>query len=307
MKLSELLENYWLKFPAALYALGLIVHNIYLFQFGVYEFELVEVRYILSGLGLVGFVLICWLYTSIRVNLSYIPDSLALKKLLPWLLRIVSLPYAVYLVLYGTDIVDVFSYSPELTFIFVLVSGIAYFVVFYSVTDLIFMTGDGDGLGSRVVRFLFRVLSLPILLFTLFVCTKSSEFSSIFWSTVSFFPLFLGLALFQLDKKHGVELNYLDSNALKKHENWFQIVFGLIGCIYVFGLVVSNYTENIYPRIPAALGGALTTTASIYSDGKVYKARIINENQSWILFQDLGGDAALVKLRSDSIDKVEYQ
>ena len=78
-----MIEKYWLKIPIVLYVLGLIVHNVYLSQYGNNDFELVEAKYILSGFGLVGFVLICFTYTSIKVNLSYIGDSFRPKNIIP--------------------------------------------------------------------------------------------------------------------------------------------------------------------------------------------------------------------------------
>jgi len=82
----KLKEDYWLKIPVILYTIGFIVHNVYLSQFGSHEFELIQAKYILSGFGLIGFSAVCFAFTSIRVNLSYIPDTFSslTKALLLW-------------------------------------------------------------------------------------------------------------------------------------------------------------------------------------------------------------------------------
>ena len=72
--------------------LDLLFINAYLSNFGSYEFQLVQAKYILSGFGLIGFSLVCFVYTGIKVNLSNISKSLSIDKILPWSLRVIALP-----------------------------------------------------------------------------------------------------------------------------------------------------------------------------------------------------------------------
>jgi hypothetical protein len=74
----ELIEKHWIKIPVILYIVGFVVHNAYLSNFGSYEFQLVQAKYILSGFGLIGFSVVCFVYTGIKVNLSTLVKALLL-------------------------------------------------------------------------------------------------------------------------------------------------------------------------------------------------------------------------------------
>ncbi|MBB5321646.1 hypothetical protein [Marinobacter oulmenensis] len=305
MNLPKFMESNWLKASFLLYGVGLVVHNSYLAQFGIQEYELVEARYIVSGVGFIGFVVVCCTYMAIKVNLSYIGDSLKPKQLLPWLFRIFSLPYVVHLALFGNTLKDTFGSDLLLTNFVNGFTALAQFMVLFSVSDLVFMTSDGDKKPARVVRSLIRVWSVPFLLFTAFLAYSNAEFRGTVWATTYFFFLFLGLALVQSDSRHGVDPKYLDPNTSKEHEDRFQIIFGLLACFYIFWLVVTNYTENIYQRMPASLGGAKTFEAKIYTEEGSYEGIVLYETDSWLVFRAGGDNIKIVKIKADIVEKIE--
>ncbi len=68
----QFFREHYIKLPIVLYVLGFAVHNAYLSLYGSYEFELIQARYILSGIGFFGFVSICVAYMSFHLNLSYL-------------------------------------------------------------------------------------------------------------------------------------------------------------------------------------------------------------------------------------------
>jgi len=302
----KLKEDYWLKIPVILYTIGFIVHNVYLSQFGSHEFELIQAKYILSGFGLIGFSAVCFAFTSIRVNLSYIPDTFSsLTKVLPWLLRVVSLPYVIYWVLYPEN----FKFDPEHAELFetsfFFIKNIAIFVVFFSINDLVFMLSDGDVVSARIIRGLFSFLAIPMVIVTFIFIAFDSIFSGIFQTTIFFFIGFIGVALRQADNKHGIEVNELDKNSETSHKQQFSILVGIIAVFLMMWFMVSNYSEHIYPRIPVALGGAKLVHAKLVLKDRTIDSYIIQETDTWIIFKN-NETKVTEKIKTEFIDEVIF-
>ena len=301
----EFLKNNWIKAPILLYVIGFVVHNTYLSNFGSYEFELVQAKYILSGFGAVAFYSICFAYISIKVNLSYIPDSLHFDKLLPWLLRVVSLPYVIYSFLYLDSATDLLIDGDSLVKLSALFFQTAAFVVTFSLFDLVFMYSEGERLNARVIRSVFRIISVPMIIATIIIAWNNAEFSSVVKASAYLFFVFLGLSFGQEDRKNCIEPDYLDSNTKEEHQNLFKIFFNIIAITFVLWLIVFNYVAAVYPKIPAALGGAKIELVQIYSGNKIISSKLIQETRDWILYinQETGN---VEKIKSNLVEKITY-
>ncbi len=154
----DFLKDNYVRIPVLLYVLGFAVHNAYLSMYGSYEFELIQARYILSGIGFVCFIVISFSYMCIQVNLSYLPDNFKPKKLLPWLLRIVSLPSVYYAYLYSCELsFDPNTLSESLAFSIYIYLG--NFVVTMSLFNVIACFDDGDDLLSKLYRWVGYISS----------------------------------------------------------------------------------------------------------------------------------------------------
>lgn len=303
----ELLEKHWIKIPAILYVVGFIVHNVYLSNFGSYEFQLVQAKYILSGFGVIGFSVICFVYTGIKVNLSNISKSLTIDRVLPWSLRVISLPYFVYTILYGKELFDV-SHTPKdsLVTIGFLASMIAHVVVTYSIFNIVLMAGAEDSWLSKLFGFLSRILAIPMLLVTLVIAWNIPEFSGIMKSTTYFFFGYIGIAMSQDDKQLGIKPNYTDTETIEKHENLYQIAFGIIAVVFMLWMVISNYTKYIYPKIPVALGGAKLEFVSIKTKEKSYDSYLIQETKDWVMYVD-NSSGQVEKIKTSLIEKIVFK
>ena len=301
----EFLKNNWLKIPILLYVVGFIVHNSYLASFGSYEFELVQAKYILSGFGAIAFSMICFAFISIKVNLSYIFDTFHIDKLLPWLLRVTCFPYFIYAFLYLDSITDLLINENVFIRLSTLFFVIANFVVVFSIFDLAFMYSKGERLSARVLRSLFRILSIPMILVTFIISWNIPEFSSVVKATTYLFFGLIGLGLRQEDRKYGFEPDYLDSNTEESHQDLFSIFFGVIAISFILWSIVSNYVNAIYPRIPVALGGAKIELVDIHSRGITTNSMLIQETDKWILY--INNESGNVeKIKSSLVDKIIY-
>ena len=301
----EYLKKNWIKAPLILYLIGFVVHNSYLAKYGNYEFELVQAKYILSGFGAVAFSMFCFAYISIKANLSYIFDSFDVDNLLPWLLRIISLPYIIYSVLYLNSPYELLVNSNPLIKLSAIFFFIANFVFSFTLMDLVFLFSKGGKLGARIIRSIFRVLSIPMIFGTMVIAWNNAEFSSIVKASTYFFFCLIGLGLVQEDRKFGFESDFLDENAKEKHKDMFAIIVGVIAIAFLFGQIVTNYVNAIYPKIPVALGGAKIESVEIYSGSIKSKSLLIQETDKWVLYinEDTGN---VEKLKSSKVDKIIY-
>jgi hypothetical protein len=301
----EVLKNNWLKIPVLLYVVGFIVHNSYLANFGSYEFELVQAKYILSGFGTIAFSMICFAFISIKVNLSYVFDMFHIDKLLPWLLRVTCLPYFIYTFLYLDSITNLLINENILIRLSSLFFVIANFVVMFSICDLAFMYSKGGSLSARFLRSLFRVLSIPMILATFIISWNIPEFSSVVKAATYLFFCLIGLGLRQEDRKHGIEPDYLDSKTEESHQDLFTIFFGVIAISFILWVIVSNYVDAIYPRIPVAFGGAKIELVDIHSGSTTINSMLIQETNKWVLY--INNDSGNVeKIKSSLVDKIVY-
>ncbi|OLQ88277.1 hypothetical protein BIY22_08925 [Vibrio panuliri] len=301
----DFLKDNYVRVPVLLYVLGFAVHNAYLSMYGSYEFELIQARYILSGIGFVGFIALSFSYMCIQVNLSYLPDNLKPKKLLPWLLRIASLPSVYYVYLYSYDLSLDLSASPDSLALSIYIS-FGNFVVMMSLFNLIACLHDGDDLFSKLYRWVGYVSSIPFIFLAFYVASQNEELRDIGIVIVYFVAGLLGLSLQQADSKNGFEPDYLDPDAKEEHENRFQLLVGSIAIFLIMWSAITKYSEVIYPNIPTALGGSKLEAATLFIGDEKIDAEVIQETSNWFLIIN-SSSGTIEKIKSSGITKIVYQ
>ncbi|HHF0549689.1 TPA: hypothetical protein ACPHT3_004335 [Vibrio alginolyticus] len=301
----DFLKNNYVKVPVFLYVLGFAVHNAYLSIYGSYEFELIQARYILSGIGFVGFVALSFSYMCIQINLSYLPDNLKPKKLFPWLLRLVSLPSIFYTYLHSFEGPITGNVDIETLALYIYIS-LGNFIVVMSLFNLIACLHHGDDIFAKLYRWFGYFFSIPMILLTFYVASQNEDLRDIFIVMMYFFAGFLGLALQQVDSKNGFEPDYLDSGAKSEHENRFQLLIGSIAIFLMIWSAITKYSEVIYPNIPTALGGSRLESATLYLDDDQYDVDVIQETKSWFLILN-NNTGNVEKIKVSDINKIVYR
>ncbi|WP_157576832.1 hypothetical protein [Pseudoalteromonas rubra] len=303
----DIIEKHWIKIPAILYVVGFIVHNSYLSSFGSYEFQLVQAKYILSGFGAVVFSVICIVYTGIKVNLSNVSKSLTIDKVLPWSLRVISLPYVIYAILYGKELFEIGRDAKDsLILIGVLASLIAHAVVACTILDIALMPGDNESRLKKTLSFLSRALSIPMLIVTLVIAWNIPEFSGVLKATTYFFFGYVAIAMSQNDKGLGIELRCTDPDIKERYDKLYQAAFSIVGVFFVLWTIASYYTKYIYPKIPVALGGAKLEFVSIKTKEKVYDSYLIQETKDWVMYIDKSS-GQVEKIKTSLIEKIVFK
>jgi hypothetical protein len=302
----DFIQSNWLKVPVALYVAGFVVHNVYLSQFGVYEFELVEARYVLSGIGFLGFTALILAYSSIKIDLSCLENSCRIDKLLPWAARVLALPYVVFGILYGPEEFDLLDLTNGAAPIVIACSRVAHMIVGFAIFDLVLMPAEGDSLLARLTRSIYRIVPIPLLVVTIAIAVFNEQFRGVAFACTYPFFLFMGVAFYQVDKKHGIEPNYLDNNANAEHETYFVIIVGIISISVLMGILVTNYSQHIYPKIPSAIGGSRIEVAVILVNGTTQRVGIVQETKEWLIVRD-PKTRKVSKIKIATVDRIDFE
>ncbi|EGR4363171.1 hypothetical protein DDM66_17435 [Vibrio cholerae] len=300
----QFFREHYIKLPIVLYVLGFAVHNAYLSLYGSYEFELIQARYILSGIGFFGFVSICVAYMSFHLNLSYLPYNYRIRIVLPWLLRVFSLPAIIYIFLHGQPrFSDVSSAKDELWLWLYLLFG--QLVVFSSLSNILFSLTSGNDIYAKIVRALSFWCAIPFLILCFYASSHSPELKSLVMFILCFLGGFAGLSLSHVNRNYDIEAEYLSPEAKEEHENSFQIIVGILALCFVCWSAISKYSEDIYPYIPTAIGGSKIEAATLYSGTGIASVEIIQETSSWFLVRNLD-TKKIEKIKASSVDRVVY-
>lgn len=296
----ELLKQYWLRIPVALYFIGLLIHNSYLSQFGSYDFQPLNIQYIMTGLGLVVFMTSCFLYLSIKVNLSYIPETLSSPKKWNTLSRASSLPYLCYFILrpnFLNEITknDLIIKSISLTLIF-----LASLVMFISISSIF----DEEGYkNAKIMQFILKYAAIPLTIGLIIMMYYFPDLKGIAFA--SLYPLLGmgGLAMAQSDRKHNVDFNILQENSKPTHE--LTAAIGVLFLSVISGLygVVGAYSKYIYTALPVGYGGAKTEHVHLYHKNKYIDAKLIQTGPRWILYKNIK-TGNIEQIKNSSVDKI---
>ncbi len=241
------------------------------------------------------------------MNLSQVSKSLAIDKILPWLLRVVSFPYFVFTMLYGKELFDL-SDDPKQSFIIMgyLASTLAHAVVAFSIFNIIWSAGTLETWLSKILGFLSKVIAIPMIIATFIIAWHVPEFSGILKATGYFFFGYIGIALNQDDRRLGIEPIYSDPETEEKHESIYQLVFGIIAIFFILWTVVSSYTKYIYPKIPVALGGAKIELVGIQLKDRIYDAYLIQETNEWLFYREKE-TGQVEKIKTSLVEKIYFK
>lgn len=304
----EKLREHWHKMLGAVYVIGFVVHSLYLAGFGSYAIDLFQTRYLLTGLSAVAFYATCFAFVAFRTNLSCISDTFTnLDNLFPWLLRVLSLPYIVYTFLYIGSYNDLIEGNHSIPDHILPFFPLAFLVILYSVSGLILGIQKSKILGNCVGRILVAVTSICMAFGTLiFTPRLVLEFASIISATLGF-PLVIIIAVWinQRNDQLGRDTSALDRGAGEEDERRFSALIGILSFLGLLLYAIWNYTDNIYPKMPSALGGPKVELIEAHQGNDVGYFYLIQETGDWVLYV-ADAPCRVEKVRADTIQKIVY-
>jgi len=306
----SLSKDYWYKAPVLLYIVGFLVHNIYLSQYQSSEFDLLQAKYIFTGFTFVATCMVTLTVILLRINTSYIPASYNIDALLPWLLRIFCFVYFLYSIIIADDFFTSFNHDGKLEgfskLLFVLNSFALLTFANLAFMDPLLEFTKGDHPSAKIARSIIRIVSIPIIISSLFIASINQNFFGLLLFVLYFFIGLSGLALNQYDHKHDYEVKLLDTESSDKHQLNYLLLFSVAFILLSIVSLMNMYAKYFYPNIPVSYGGNKMAEAVIEIKNKPYNVKIINESNLWLLYQTENNDNA-IKTKISDINKIEYK
>lgn len=304
----EKFEHLWIKIPFLLYGLGFLIHNIYLTKFSFFDFEIIQTKYIYTGLSSIVFIILISLFIILRLDLDNASNNFKLKSFLTWAIRLPILTIILHLFI-GTNRNFIAGFPLEIlgenlsltissfliSFSFLFILGLT-FVSFGPLRQLDYKIINPTRMGINIV-------SIPIFVLVLLSTFDNKELSSIFFFL---FVLFIWTFSFLGGFSHGQKglkslsspIKSVDSELGEKVKKIITNIFQLS----IFLYAIFHYSINIYPLLPINLGGAKPVEIELELENESINGNLIMESSKWLIIQEL--DSSILRIKVDDILKI---
>jgi hypothetical protein len=303
----ETLSRNIVRIPIAIYVIGFLVHNFYLSKFNIYDFEIIQVRYIYAGFMALLFVIAAYLFTFLKLNLSNLDNNFTPKNVYFWIYRISLLCIVTYITISSPqnitslDIPPLHAIFSKKTSDFIILGLPA--LLFLS---LLFSSEINIKYPSEFKRKftdILTILSSPIVfIITYLFIQYAQDYKNIY---AYFFYIWISAVVFlnaRIDSSNGFRTFHLDINTDEKTQNIFSITFSAVMFLIAVGLVLNNYSKSIYPLISTAFGGGKSSSALINTSTHNYSGMLLSDGDSWLYLKTENED--IHKIRKDTINEI---
>ena len=302
-------ENLWLKIPFLLYGVGFLIHNIYLTKYSFFDFEIIQTKYIYTGLTAILFIVLIFIAIILRLDLDKADNNFKLKNFLAWAIRlpVLAIVLNVYLgnnksFIAGLPLQIIGeNLSNKISIILVGLSHL------YLMGLLIVSLGSSRTVDQKIInpaRIVINVLSVPLFAIVIMSTFNNKDLSSIFtFLLILFVWVFSYLAGFS-DGQKGISfistpIKGKESNIAIKLNRLIPNIFYssvLLGALY-------SYSINLYPLLPINLGGVKPVEIEIQMKDSSIKGSLILESPKWFLIQEV--DSTISRIRVDDILRIK--
>ncbi len=289
MNILKEIEKYGLKIAVLLYCLGFFINTVYLMQFKFVEFDLLQTRYIYTGIVPLLLFSGIVIFAFIRLNIDEMRDNFKSTNLLNFVYKytLVCFILSNYLFssehYYGAFLAKHFNRNLIISILIFYDAFAAFYIwgVFY------LAIGMSNPFWEKIAKRLkpvYGIIALPSIAFIVYVSWSNKELSYINYFVVIPFFIVLFFMSSALDAKKGISfigepVITKNEDTRKKYDNYF-IVLSRFLLILIMSYI---YALNIYPRLPSNLGGAQPIHATLITKTDSLKAQIIYENSNYFL------------------------
>ncbi len=298
----------WVRIPIAVYIVGFLVHNFYLSTFNIYDFEIIQARYIYTGFICILFIASTYLFTFMRLNFSNYDDNLSFKNMYFWFYRISLFCITFYFLLFtNADLIQ-----NKIPFLSDVSENNFRLITIASPMFLFFITFIGEAERNNINKRTYKILKVITIVFSPFLIVYSifltyyvndySDFHA-FFMFIWFFAIMLIAGI--IDAGHGLETLHLSDETSDLIQKKFRSAVSSISIIIVTLMTLNLYSKYVYPLISTSWGGGKSVNASIYANDKVYKGSLISESAQWTYI--ITDEHTLYKIRTGIIKEIELK
>jgi hypothetical protein len=299
--LKHILEKFTI-FTAIIIALGVIISNSYLQEYGLVDFKIVQAKTIATGILFLVIVLLHLLVFNFKFDLSkveYFGDSKIIHSLITRFCGTIFL----YLLVFG-------QYKQLETLPKILTSIGVLLTINYFLMEIIYSGANQTEKNRRISKVLMNIPKfgfkwiVPLLLIVILIVEESIRYL-----TFQYFLIFFLFFVFAFSKKRA----YLDKIEKTENDtkqaydsslfyyfsstsnNWKELIFAVIWSFAMIVVFINLFISLFYAKIPETYGGAKPSKLSLkLTNGKKINGLKIHQNETTVFI-----------LKNDTIRHIE--
>lgn len=304
--MNEYITNNLVRIPIAIYAIGFLIHNFYLSQYQIYDFEIIQARYIYVGFTSAAFISSVYFFTTLRLNLSIFDSNFSFKKIYFWAYRISLFSIVFYFMLFSIDTVK----HKEIPPLYSLLSEKNYFLIVYQLPTLLFFyiiissfeSGSKDSLHYKFTNIITAISSPIIIVLALILNYYNDSFSGMYLLFTLIWVSVISFIMGAADAKNGSQSTHLDENTSESTKRKHGRLVAMFSSGFLLLMLMNIYSKNIYPLMPAGWGGGLPIQARLSTEKKHYTGKLISESTQWTYVID--NEDNIIKIKTDTINEI---
>ena len=297
--LFEKIDKFWIKIPALLYILGFFVHNAYLASYSIFEFDLLQVKYVYSGATTLFFLLIVFYFVVAKLDFENLSNNLKFLNLTYWITRILMVCVVCYFMIEGK-----FNLVPESLYHIIrkdIAFRISNVVILSSVwyVLIIFFTRTGESKTFKIIMIIFGFFLAFLLIYISFY---NDLLRHIIFITLFLFAQIFYVFWFQLQEEKDPEKlathPFIVRSNIQRFASFVIILYGVL-------TTLSYYSTSIYPRIQSAFGGGKPIQSRVLLQNDTLDVDIVSESSSWLIYREKDS-SDVTKLKTNEVKSIVY-
>lgn len=285
--LKHILEKFTI-FAAIIIALGVVISNSYLREYGLVDFKIIQAKTIATGILFLVIVLLHLLVFNFKFDLSkveYYGNSKIIHSLLTRFCAVIFL----YLMVFGGN--KQLETLPKILTNIGIVLTINYFLM-----EIVYLGANQTEKNRKISKVLINVPKfgvnwiVPLLLIIDIIVDDSIRYL-----TFQYFVIFFLFFVFAFTKKRA----YLDRIEEKENDtkqayhsslfsyfsstnnNWKELIFALVWSLAMIVIFINLFISLFYTKIPETYGGAKPSNLSLkLTNGKKINGLKIHQNET---------------------------
>lgn len=295
----EIIKKNLILFTTIGYALGFLLHNIYLSKYGIYEFEAIQVRYIYSLITMLIFMGIIFFIMTTGLNLTEYRKNLSLKNTYLWFLRVFlfsTLIFAFVDLESYKEIKEMGLYGEALPLSLIIIS-------FYYL---------GESTNPDIFTILLKYLYIGVSPFYVaYLCFIAIHFEPYLEAMIFFMMIWLIVyitsIIFVEKRDTNTEYSVISEETNNEVKNLYYeyMVYSCIG-FFIF-MIINLYSNFFYDKVPISIGGAKPEVMKIIlNDNSSLEGKVIDKTDKWIYILLNEGIVRQIKIEKVNYIEIKY-
>jgi len=290
---------------------GIIINNIYIGQYNISDFDLLQSKSIFIGFAFTVFLLAHVIYYLALIDTKNILENTYFEIFYKTFLKLILLSNFLFCTLKLNFISSFFIKSSPIERIFIQLGYLSFgiILVLYGTNYSIYKTDTNHKGAIWTFKYPLRFFILIGCISFVFYYFLFPEFKDIFYYESYFaFFFFINLTWFYaLKRDESKGITFLDvsffSNSNRDSKNWLEKILLFTYVIFLTLILLYNYSTKIYPLLDLKYGGGEPKRIKLdYQNKKVEGNLIYQDGQNYYIQKD----SAILFIKKEDVVKIYF-